>query len=50
MSPFKSKRQMRFFFAAQKRGELPPGTAERWAEHTPNLKKLPEKVKKKKKR
>jgi len=29
-------------FAAEDRGELPKGTAERWAEHTPDIKALPE--------
>jgi len=42
--PFKSKAQMRLFFAKERRGELPRGTARRWAHHTPNTKKLPEKV------
>jgi len=41
--PFKSKRQMRKFFAMEERGELPEGTAERWAHETPSIKKLPEK-------
>jgi hypothetical protein len=36
---------MRAFFAMEKRGELPKGTAERWARETPNIKNLPEKVK-----
>ena len=45
--PFKSKAQQRFMFAAEDRGEVPRGTAKRWAEETPNIKKLPEKVKKK---
>lgn len=40
--PFKSKKQMRFMFAAEKRGEIKPGTAKRWAKHTPNLKRLRE--------
>jgi len=44
--PFKSKSQMRAFFAKEKRGELPKGTAERWAEETPNISALPERVKK----
>ncbi len=46
--PFKSRAQMRWMFAAEKRGEVPKGTAERWAKHTPNIKKLPEKKKKRK--
>lgn len=44
--PFKSKAQQRFMFAAEARGELPEGTADRWAHHTKNIKKLPEHVKK----
>ena len=50
MSPFKSKKQARWMFAAEKRGEVAPGTAEKWANHTPNLKKLPNKVSKKTKK
>lgn len=46
--PFKSKAQMRWMFAAERRGELPKGTAKRWAEHTKNIKSLPERVSKKK--
>lgn len=42
--PFKSKAQQKLFFTKEERGELPKGTAERWAKHTPNIKKLPEKV------
>jgi hypothetical protein len=41
--PFKSKAQQRYMFAAEARGELPKGTAERWAHETPDIKKLPEK-------
>ena len=48
--PFKSKDQMKFFFAAEDRGDLPKGTARRWAHETPNIKKLPKKVKKKKRK
>ena len=42
--PLKSKRQMRFLFAAQNRGEVPEGTAEKFVEETPKskLKRLPE--------
>jgi len=46
--PFKSKRQQRFMFAAEERNDVPKGTAKRWARETPNIKKLPEKVRKKK--
>jgi hypothetical protein len=42
--PFKSKAQERLFFAKEKRGELPAGTAKRWAAETPSQKALPEKV------
>jgi len=38
---------MRWMFAAEERGELPKGTAERWAKHTKNIKDLPEKKKSK---
>jgi len=37
---------MRAFFAKEERGELPKGTAKRWADHTPNIKDLPEHAKK----
>jgi hypothetical protein len=43
--PFKSKAQQRWMFAAEERGEVPAGTAARWAHHTKNIKKLPEKKK-----
>lgn len=46
--PFKSKAQQRLFFVKEKRGELPPGTAKRWAHETKSIKKLPEHVKKEK--
>lgn len=49
-NPFKSKAQQRFMFAAEARGELKKGTAKKWAEHTPNIKSLPNKVSKKKKK
>jgi hypothetical protein len=48
--PFKSKAQMRWMFAAEARGELPKGTAKRWARHTKNIKKLPERKGKKEKK
>lgn len=47
--PFKSKSQQRFMFAAEARGDLPKGTARRWAHETPNIRRLPERVKKSKK-
>ena len=42
--PFKSKAQQRLFFAKEARDELPKGTAEKWAKHTPDIKELPDKV------
>lgn len=42
--PFKSKAQQKWMFAAEARGEVKKGTAERWAKHTKNIKKLPKKV------
>lgn len=42
--PFKSKAQQRFMFATM------PKTAKRWADETKNIKKLPNKVKKGKKK
>lgn len=49
--PFKSKAQQRFMFAAEKRGDVKPGTAERWALDTGKgvMKRLPEHVEDKKK-
>ncbi|MFA6132443.1 MAG: hypothetical protein WC869_00350 [Phycisphaerae bacterium] len=47
--PAKSKAQLRLLFAKEDRGELPEGTAKRWAHHTPNIKDLPEHVSDKKK-
>jgi hypothetical protein len=40
--PFKSKAQMHWMFAEH------PEMAKKWAKHTPNIKKLPEKKKEKK--
>lgn len=42
--PFKSKAQARLFFAKERAGELPEGTARRWAHETADIKKLPEKL------
>ena len=44
--PFKSKAQQKFMFAAEARGDIPKGTAERWAHETPNIKSLPARKKK----
>lgn len=40
--PYKSKAQMRMMFAKEKAGEVPQGTAQRWADETPDIKNLPE--------
>ena len=42
--PLKSKAQMKYLFAAQARGEVPKGTAEKFVAETPKskLKRLPE--------
>ena len=44
--PLKSKAQQRFLFAAEARGEVPKGTAEKFVAETPKgkLKRLPEYV------
>ena len=42
--PFKSKAQQKFMFARH------PKIAKRWAKHTKNIKSLPKKVRKRKKR
>lgn len=44
--PLKSKAQMRFLFAAQERGDVPKGTAEKFVAETPKskMKRLPEYV------
>lgn len=44
--PLKSKAQERFLRAAEARGEIKKGTAERWREETPKrkLEKLPERL------
>lgn len=46
--PFKSKAQQKFMFAAQARGDVPKGTAEKFAAETKSIKKLPETVHRKK--
>jgi hypothetical protein len=47
--PYRSNSQRRYFYAAEKRGELPKGTAAEWEAHTPKNKKLPERLHAKKK-
>lgn len=39
--PFASRKQRAWMYAAEKRGEVPAGTAERWQAETPKGKKLP---------
>lgn len=39
--PFKSKKQMKWMFSAEKRGEVEKGTAKKWASHTPSPSNLP---------
>jgi len=46
--PFKSKAQQKKFFAMESQGEIPKGTADRWAKETPNIKNLPNKKRTKK--
>lgn len=48
--PFKSKAQQRKFFAMESRGEIPKGTAKKWADETKNISTLPERKTKKKKK
>ena len=42
--PLKSKSQQRWMFWAESQDKLPKGTAKRWADHTPEIKSLPEKA------
>ncbi len=46
--PAKSKSQLSKMFVLEKEGKVKPGTAKEWADATPNIKKLPQHVKKKK--
>lgn len=50
VSPFRSKSQVRKFGAMVKRGEISQRKFDEWLKATPSVKKLPEKVKKKKKK
>ena len=45
--PFKSKAQMRRFFAMEEKGDIPKGTAEKWLKETKDVSKLPERIIKK---
>jgi len=44
--PFKSKSQQRMMFAKEAAGEVAKGTARRWAHETKDMKRLPEKKRK----
>lgn len=44
---FVSKAQQRKIFQLEKEGKLPKGTAQKWAEETPNIKRLPEHIEEK---
>lgn len=46
--PYKSIEQMHKFFALEKEGKLPMGTAMKWMHETPNITRLPKKKKRKK--
>jgi len=45
--PWRSKAQVRKFYAMQSKGEMSPETVEKWKEHTPDVKSLPERLHKK---
>ena len=45
--PWKSKKQMRYFYAMKNKGEFSPQMVEKWKEHTPDIKNLPEQTEKK---
>lgn len=47
--PLHSKAEMRKLFSLEGRGKLKKGTAEEFVKATPNLDKLPERIKKSKK-
>ncbi len=46
--PAKSKAQIKKLFVLEKQGKVKKGTAKEFADSTPNIKKLPEHIKKKK--
>ncbi len=48
--PFKSRAQLAKFALLEEEGKLPKGTTALWAAETPDIKKLPKKVKAKKKK
>ena len=47
--PFRSQAQARKFRVLEKQGKLPKGTSDQWAKETPDIKKLPKRVKRRKK-
>jgi hypothetical protein len=47
--PFKSEAQRRYFHWAKREGKISPKTVREWEEHTPEGKKLPERIHPKKK-
>ncbi|MEM3609334.1 MAG: hypothetical protein QW076_00285 [Candidatus Anstonellales archaeon] len=47
--PFKSKAQIRKFFALEKKGKISDETLQEWIASTPDIKHLPERVGRKKK-
>ena len=48
--PFRSRSQIRKFFQMAKTGELPQAEVEKWVHETHDIKSLPERIGKKKKR
>ncbi len=48
--PFKSKAQLRKFAELVKQGKMSKREFDKWVKETPNIKSLPERVKKKKRR
>lgn len=42
--PFKSENQRRYFYAANRRGDITNATLKKWEGHTPKDKQLPESV------
>jgi len=48
--PFKSKAQVGKMAMLEKEGKVKKGTMKEWAAETPNMKKLPKKLKKKAKK
>ena len=49
-NPFVSRAQVRKFGAMMRRGEISKAEFDKWVKETPNIKSLPERVKRRKKR